>query len=66
MRSSMSEREHNFKCPACDEEGVITLPDHFLTFGCLGDCGATFAKYQGQTGWSIRCVVEPVFAKSQA
>jgi predicted RNA-binding Zn-ribbon protein involved in translation (DUF1610 family) len=57
------ERDHNFHCPACDEQGVITLPDEFTTFNCPAECGARFVKYKGMVGWSIRCVVRPVFAR---
>lgn len=60
----MKERDHNFKCPACDEEGIITLPDCFMTFACPGKCGAIFVKYDGMVGWAIKCVVQPVFAET--
>lgn len=59
------DREHQFGCRVCGEAGVIWLPDKFLTFGCPANCGATFAKYQGQVGWAIRCVVEPIFATAE-
>lgn len=58
----MSESDHNFKCPACGEEGIATLPDEFMTFGCPAECGASFAKYRGEANrWEIKCVVQPVF-----
>ncbi|MHB1208050.1 MAG: hypothetical protein ACYCZX_20975 [Rhodospirillaceae bacterium] len=55
-------RQHQFKCPACDEEGVITLPDELTRFNCPAECGASFLKYKALAGWGIRCVVKPVFA----
>ena len=30
----MSERQHHIKCPACEAEGDITLPNEFVRFGC--------------------------------
>lgn len=61
----MTERDHHFKCPACDEEGTITLPEEFVRFDCPAQCGASFVKYRGTVGWAIRCVVQPVFSEPQ-
>ena len=41
----MSERQHHIKCPACEAEGDITLPNEFVRFGCPDDCGAVFVKH---------------------
>ena len=61
----MSERQHHIKCPACEAEGDITLPNEVVRFGCPDDCGAVFVKYRGDVGWAIRCVVRPVFSRQE-
>jgi len=35
-------------------------------FDCPADCGASFLKYKALAGWAIRCVVQPVFATTDA
>ena len=58
-------RTHGFRCPACGEHGEIELPDTLTRFDCPGECGAGFLKYSGTVGWSIKCVVRPVFRSPQ-
>lgn len=56
---------HGFRCPTCGEHGEIELPDKFTRFDCPAECGAGFVKYAGSVGWSIKCVVRPVFQSPQ-
>jgi predicted RNA-binding Zn-ribbon protein involved in translation (DUF1610 family) len=59
----MSEITRKFHCPACGEEGEITLPKEMMRFNCPAECGAGFLHYHAQAGWAIRCVIKPVFAR---
>lgn len=61
----MNETKHAFECPACGEQGEITLPDEMMRFDCPADCGASFLKYPDPPGWLIRCVVRPYFQEKE-
>ncbi len=55
-------RHYLFICPSCGEQGEIELdPKDTGQFGCPAECGASFIEYPGLKGWTIRCVVQPVF-----
>lgn len=57
------ERVYDFHCPACDDEGELTLDaNEEGQLGCPAGCGASFIEYKSDKGWVLRCVVRPFFA----
>lgn len=61
----MTEITHEFMCPSCGENGLITFADIMDRFNCPAECGASFLHYHDGADWKIRCVVQPVFESPQ-
>lgn len=59
-------RYYHFACPSCGEHGDLGLDENDIgTFQCPAECGATFLEYKALTNWCLRCVVQPVYERTE-